>query len=56
MTQERWRQLSGNLDLSLTEAEMKEGWHFCFEFDGLLVKGNPDKDVCDEDCWKYERD
>lgn len=37
MTVTRWAQLMDNEELNLTEQEIDEGWHFCFEFDGLLV-------------------
>lgn len=37
MTQERYGQLMLNDDLPLTEEEIKLGWHFCWEWDGLLI-------------------
>ena len=37
MTEERYNQLSNNDNLKLTDDELKEGWHFCDEWDGLLV-------------------
>ena len=27
----------------LTEDEIKQGWHFCLEFDGLLRNNNEEK-------------
>jgi hypothetical protein len=37
MTNERWRALMDNDDLPLTAEEIAGGWHFCWEWDGLLV-------------------
>ena len=55
MTNERWNQLMDNDDLLLTEEEIKEGWHFCNEFDGLLVKGDPNEEFCGQACIDSER-
>lgn len=52
MTSDRWEYLMSN-DESLTKEEIAEGWHFCHEFDGLLVNYN-DKNLegqfCTENC------
>lgn len=53
MTEERYRELETNLNLCLTEDEIKEGWHFCNEFDGLLVKGDPNEEYCGEACIRW---
>lgn len=37
MKPERWQELMDNDDAVLTTEEWEEGWHFCLEFDGLLV-------------------
>ena len=37
MTNERWMELMSSDDTSLMKAEIEEGWHFCYDFDGLLV-------------------
>ena len=37
MNDGRWRELMASDDLNLTPYEIREGWHFCYEFDGLLV-------------------
>jgi hypothetical protein len=37
MTAQRWKDLMWSDDLKLTEPELSEGWHWCPEFDGLLV-------------------
>lgn len=37
MTEERWIELNENQSSQLTEEEIAEGWHFCLEWDGLLV-------------------
>lgn len=47
MTDERWKELMENDDVPLTDKEMVEGWHFCPEWDGLLVgPGMDEMDVC----------
>ena len=40
MTNERYNQLMNNEDSELTQEEINQGWHFCFEFDGLLRNNN----------------
>lgn len=37
MTRERYEKLMKDDSEKLTTEEIKEGWHFCHEFDGLLV-------------------
>ena len=37
MSKDRWTQLMLDEDLELTAEEIKNGWHFCVEFDGLLI-------------------
>ena len=37
MTENRWRILMADDLVALTEDEIKDGWHFCCEWDGLLV-------------------
>jgi hypothetical protein len=39
MTDARYNQLMNcpNEAIALTPEEMAEGWHFCCEFDGLLI-------------------
>lgn len=38
MTKERYTELMDNdRNEILTEQELSEGWHWCFDFDGLLV-------------------
>lgn len=37
MNIDRYEALSRNDELKLTPEEIAEGWHFCDEFDGLLV-------------------
>lgn len=37
MSKERWTELEKNQELKLTEQEIADGWHFCPEWDGLLV-------------------
>jgi dCMP deaminase len=37
MTDERWEELMNNYNSEFTQEEIKQGWHFCHDFDGLLV-------------------
>ena len=37
MNKKRYKELMNNIELKLTEEEIKEGWHFCEEWDGLLI-------------------
>lgn len=37
MTEERYRALNRNMDLTLTPEEVAAGWHFCYEWDGMLI-------------------
>lgn len=48
MPPSRYRELMMNDLMRLTDSEYQAGWHFCFEWDGLLVgPGMPEMDVCD---------
>jgi len=53
MTDARYKQLNDSDDYQLTPDEIALGWHWCNEFDGLLV--GPE---CDElhfcSCWPKE--
>lgn len=46
MTHERFDALMTDDALELTPAEIIEGWHFCVEFDGLLVSPRCDEFQC----------
>lgn len=50
MTKERWNYMMSNkawyADTELTPIEINQGWHFCFEFDGLLRNNNEEKFQC----------
>lgn len=37
MTKERYREFRDNPELNVTKEEFNKGWHFCCEWDGLLV-------------------
>jgi hypothetical protein len=37
MPLERWKALMANDDLGLTTEEIAAGWHFCWEWDGLII-------------------
>lgn len=53
MTDERYEQLMER-DGTLSAEEMAEGWHWCWEFDGLLV--GPGMELCLEVCRCLEID
>ena len=40
MTFERWDSLMESDTMELTEGELKDGWHFCPCWDGLLIGGD----------------
>lgn len=44
----RWRELMDDESKQLTPEEREKGWHFCYEFDGLLVgpAEDPEWDCC----------
>jgi len=46
VTKERYHELMSNADLQLTKEELKAGWRFCNDYDGLLV--NKDQPPCNE--------
>lgn len=37
MENARYEQLLSNPKMTLTEDEVKEGWHFCLNWDGMLL-------------------
>ena len=37
MSEERYKALMEDDNLELTPEEIEAGWHFCYDFDGLLV-------------------
>lgn len=37
ISRERWNQLMSDDEMSLTKEEIKAGWHFCWDWDGLLI-------------------
>lgn len=37
MTRTRYQALMADEGLSLTDQERGEGWHFCYDWDGLLI-------------------
>jgi hypothetical protein len=53
MTPRRARELEcGPGDQALTPAEMAEGWHFCPEWDYMLLQlGHADGEQCDCEPW-----
>jgi hypothetical protein len=54
MTPERFKYLDKNIDAKLTKEEMLLGWHFCDEFDGLLI--GPDSTEFRDCCTCYSRE
>lgn len=37
MTRERYTELVQNVGLTLTQDEVKAGWHFCYDWDWMLI-------------------
>lgn len=53
MTDQRWQALMSDEALELTVDEKSAGWHFCTQFDGLLVgPGMPEREFCQSPCPK----
>jgi hypothetical protein len=52
VTDERYHALNGKEEIPLTEEEIKQGWHFCWEFDGLVRNSNEEEFKCD--CNEYQ--
>lgn len=48
MSDERFAALMKDDDLPLTDAEISDGWHFCWEMDGLLAQYGGDDCFCVE--------
>ncbi len=46
MTDERYKELDESDLCHLTQEEVKQGWHYCFEFDGLLRNSNEENFKC----------
>jgi hypothetical protein len=47
VTPERFKELEQDCSLKLTNEEINEGWHFCFDWDGMLIhKSYPEFEVC----------
>jgi hypothetical protein len=46
MTTGRYKQLNGPDEFAITDEELKEGWHFCIEFDGLCRNSNDEVFKC----------
>ena len=54
MNNERYRYLIENVEAELTEEEIKQGWHFCPDWDLMLIHPNmPESDCCS--CFKEEK-
>ncbi len=43
MTQERYREVNKDQEAELTAQELADGWHFCPEWDDLLVNTNDEE-------------
>jgi hypothetical protein len=53
----RWRALMEDWDLKLSVDEIAVGWHFCWDWDGLLVGPTmPEKFSCNCIDWENERE
>ncbi len=54
MNLKRYRELMDNEDLDLTEDERKDGYFFCCDWDGLLIKQDSKEAECCS-CMNAER-
>lgn len=55
MNRERWQSLMESDAPLLTKKECAEGWHFCVEWDGLLVgPGMKESEFCRQSCPKVK--
>ncbi len=53
MNNERWKELSESSTLPLLPSEIELGWHWCHEFEGLLVgPGSHELHCCH--CWNKD--
>lgn len=46
MNDQRWRDLMHNDKLDLTDDEISAGWHFCLDWDGLLIGPGMEEMMC----------
>jgi hypothetical protein len=47
MNADRWLELETNPDAKLTKEEVAEGWHFCPDWDFMLIhQHQPEYDAC----------
>ena len=47
MNFQRYYDIERNIGVELTQEELAQGWHFCPDWDGLLVKkGEPGGEPC----------
>jgi len=59
MIEERWNMLMEDEQLNLTDEELKQGWHFCNSFDGLLIHIlDPESEGCEcgYEKWRKENE
>ena len=52
MTANRWQELMAGTSGRITSAEIKQGWHWCNEFDLLLRNSNEEEFKCT--CNQYQ--
>jgi hypothetical protein len=51
MTKKRYNELWDDPEKFLTNDEIEEGWHFCGEWDGMLVGPKmPETEFCNKCC------
>ena len=56
MTPERYRELNGPFSIDLTVAEMRQGYHFCPDWDFMLIRlSEPGGEPCYCQAWTEEQ-
>ena len=54
MTRDRYNELERNPSLKLTKEEIRAGWRFCDEWDGMLIHKNWKESMCCTCCNEFK--
>ena len=55
MTESRYEELRADLTLKLTPEEIKRGWFFCCDWDGMLLHKSDEEVKCCCSCLKEDK-